>query len=186
MYTACSSIYGLPSASSGGLDDSGLVYMRVFRFFRLAGLFLVSVLAAAVAGTLVQTQINLADIEALGAPVSAGGRLATTGADLLGFTPTLIALSIPALLLALPMAAALARGMQSTGRALVFALAGWAALMAAFTVADAAAPMPTLIAATREFLGAAAVAGGGAIGGAVFALLTRKPAERSSVTGGAR
>lgn len=150
--------------------------MRVFRLFRLAACFLVSVLAAAVAGTLVQTQINLAAIQRLGAPVSASDRLATTGADLLGFTPTLVALGLPAMLLAMPVSAMLARGLRGAGRGVVFAAAGWTGFMAAFAAADAVAPMPTLIAATRELPGAAAVAAGGAVGGWLFARLTRKAA----------
>ncbi|MEI2416419.1 hypothetical protein V8Z80_09560 [Orrella sp. JC864] len=141
---------------------------------RRSGVFLAAVAATAVAGTLVQTQINLAAIAALGAPVTLADRLRVSAADLLGFTPTLAALAFAALLLALPAAALLARRGGPGVRAPLYALAGWAGLMAAFGVADALAPMPTLIAATRSLPGALAVAASGALGGWLYARFARR------------
>lgn len=135
--------------------------------------FLGAVTVTALSGTIVQTQINLADILSLGAPVTFGDRLATTGADLIGFTPTLFGLAFVALLFALPAAGILARGRSLVARAALFALAGWVGLMAAFEVANAAAPMPTLIAATRGWAGATAVAASGALGAWAYAYWTR-------------
>lgn len=135
--------------------------------------FLGAVTVTALSGTIVQTQINLADILSLGAPVTFGDRLATTGADLIGFTPTLFGLAFVALLFALPAAGILARGRGHAARAALFALAGWVGLMAAFEVANAAAPMPTLIAATRGWAGTIAVAASGALGAWAYAYWTR-------------
>ncbi len=154
--------------------------MQAKRFPRLAGLFLLSVLVTALAGTVLQSQINLAAISALGAPVGVADRLAVTAADLLGFAPTLAGLALPALLVALPLAAWVARHTGASARTALYALAGWGGLLVAFAAADAAAPMPTLIAATRSFGGALTVAAAGALGGWLFARGTRSPVTQGA------
>ncbi|HBX54144.1 MAG TPA: hypothetical protein DEH10_01835, partial [Pseudomonas sp.] len=52
-------------------------------------LFVLAVLVATVVGSIIQTQFNLAALQAIGAPMPLDVRLRTTGQDLLGFSPTL-------------------------------------------------------------------------------------------------
>jgi len=136
-------------------------------------LFLLSVVIAALVGTVVQTQINLAAIQALGVSIPFGVRLSTTFDDLLRFTPTLAALALVALGIALPIASWVNRRLPKH-RNFIFILAGWSSLLLAFWVANAFAPMPTLIAATRTLGGAIAVAGCGAIGAYFFGTMKDK------------
>ena len=56
--------------------------------------FLLAVLLTSVLGAVLQTQFNLANLQALGAPMPLMVRLHTTGLDLLGFSPTFAVLVI--------------------------------------------------------------------------------------------
>lgn len=166
--------------------------------------FVVAVLVTTALGSILQTQINLAELQALGAPVPVDVRLRTTGQDLLGFTPAYAGLVTASFLVSLPAAAWVARrrerrpapiegrrvalpppGAPGPGRAgavarvLLHAVAAAAGLAVAFQVADAVAPMPTLIAATRSLAGTALLLIGAGIGGSVFAAW---PARRKRVT----
>lgn len=120
-----------------------------------------------------QTQINLAAIEALGPQVPFPLRAVTTGQDLVGFGPMMALIAAGALLPAFAAAEAVSRlGLRL--RPLIYALAGVCGLWAAFTVMGFFTPMPTLVAAVRGAWGLAAVCATGAIGGLVFARLTRR------------
>jgi len=143
---------------------------------RAVGHFAAAVAATTIAGTIVQTQINLYDIQQLGVDIPAAIRLRTSAEDLLGFSPTMAGLAAAALLPALPFAVWLARRYRWV-RGALFALGGWCALLIAFFIADAVAPMPTLVAATRTIAGAVAVAASGAVGGIVFYLLWSRAAR---------
>ena len=146
---------------------------------RAAGHFAAAVAATTLVGTIVQTQINLYDIQQLGVDIPTAIRLRTTGEDLLGFSPTMAGLAAAALLPAMPCAVWLARRYRWV-RGALFALGGWCALTIAFFIADAVAPMPTLVAATRSIVGAVAVAASGAAGGGLFYLLWSRAARRAA------
>lgn len=142
------------------------VYLRVLLIFMLAVVF------ATVLGSIIQTQINLAALQSLGAPVSLSVRLNATARDLLGFTPAYAGIVGVTLLFALPLAALVSRFLPAWRLPLYF-LAGGLGLLTAFQIADAFAPMPTLIAATRSAEGTAAMMLSGAFGGLLFATLRR-------------
>lgn len=140
--------------------------------------FVAAALIATLAGSIVQTQINLAAISALGPEISVPVRLRTTLADLLGFTPLYGALVTAALLGALPLAALAAHCRPHWSRWL-FPLAAALGLWAALRVADALAPMPTLIAATRHAPGLIAMLLTAALGGWCYERIRCASAWRS-------
>ncbi|MBU0900953.1 MAG: hypothetical protein KKH62_03230 [Gammaproteobacteria bacterium] len=137
--------------------------------------FLFAVLLTSVLGAVLQTQFNLASLQALGAPVPLTVRLHTTGLDLLGFSPTFAVLVILGFICALPVASRFARAWPS-GRWLVFALAGALAVWSALSLANALLPMPTLIAANRSLGGTAGLMACGSLGALLFALLWQRAA----------
>ncbi|TBU87652.1 hypothetical protein [Phytopseudomonas dryadis] len=133
--------------------------------------FCTAVLVATLLGSIVQTQFNLAAIQQIGAPIPLDVRLHTTLQDLFGFTPTLAALVIAAFIVALPLAAWLDR-LWGAARWLLFAVAGGLAIWAALSVANAVAPMPTLIGANRSLAGTLALMASGSAGALLFARLS--------------
>ena len=132
---------------------------------------LVAVLVTTAIGSVIQTQINLAAVQAMGAPLPWALRLQTTAQDLIGFSPTLGGITAGAFLCALPAAAWVAPRVRGVPPLLVFAAAAAGGLALTFQVADAFAPMPTLIAATRSAVGTAWMLLGAVAGGLVFGLL---------------
>lgn len=134
--------------------------------------FIAGVLVTAVTGSLWQTRHNLAAIEQLGHEVPAGLVAETMLADLLGFGPLFAALAGMALLIAFIVAALLVRALAGQARYGLYALAGAAAILALLAVMGMSLPV-TAIAAARTAFGTAGLALCGALGGLVFAALTR-------------
>ena len=141
--------------------------------------FFLAVLLASVMGTVLQTQFNLANLQALGAPMPLGVRVQTTCLDLLGFSPTLAMLVILGFIFALPAASLLAR-LWPMGRWLLFTLAGALAVLAAMALANALLPMPTLIGANRTLAGTVGLMACGSIGALLFAGLMRRSSPTQS------
>jgi hypothetical protein len=141
--------------------------------------FFLAVLLASVMGTVLQTQFNLANLQALGAPMPLGVRVQTTCLDLLGFSPTFAMLVILGFIFALPAASLLAR-LWPMGRWLLFTLAGALAVLAAMALANALLPMPTLIGANRTFAGTVGLMACGSLGALLFAVLVRRSSPAQS------
>ena len=141
--------------------------------------FLLAVLLASVLGTVLQTQFNLANLQALGAPMPLTVRLQTTGLDLLGFSPLFAVLVILGFIFALPVASLLARHWPGA-RWAIFALAGALAVLAAMALANALLPMPTLIGANRSLAGTLGLMACGSLGALLFAVLGRCAATAHS------
>lgn len=135
--------------------------------------FLLAVLLASALGSVLQTQFNLANLQALGAPMSLSVRLHTTGLDLLGFSPTFAVLVLLGFVFALPSASLLTRSWPD-GRWLLFALAGALAVLAAMALANALLPMPTLIGANRSLAGTLGLMACGSLGALLFASLAQR------------
>lgn len=135
--------------------------------------FLLAVLLASVMGSIVQTQFNLAALQALGAPMSMAVRAKTTGLDVLGFSPTFAVLVVLGFAFALPVAGLMTRRWPP-GRWLLFASAGALAVLAAMALANAALPMPTLIGANRSVAGTLGLMVCGSLGALLFAVLGRR------------
>lgn len=148
---------------------------------RLLLAFVLAVLLASLLASIFQTQTNLAALQALGAPMPLDVRVGTTCLDLLGFAPTFILLCALGFLVALPMAAWFARRIP-TLRWLIFVLAGAAAIWSALALANALAPMPTLIAADRSTIGTLGLMACGSVGALLFGLLGRRVRYRMQPT----
>lgn len=148
---------------------------------RLLLAFLLAVLLASLLASIFQTQTNLAALQALGAPMPLDVRVGTTCLDLIGFAPTFALLSALGFLVALPLAAWLARRMPPL-RWLIFVLAGAAAIWTALALANAVAPMPTLIAADRSPFGTLGLMACGSVGALLFGLLGRQVRYRAQPT----
>ncbi|MFY0989669.1 hypothetical protein [Halomonas sp. C05BenzN] len=138
--------------------------------WRLLVAYVAAVLDATLLGSIVQTQFNLAALSALGAEISFSTRLATTGQDLLGFTPLYGSLVAVMMLVAMPVATLVTRWL-GTGAWPMHALAAALGLWVMLSIVDALAPMPTLIAATRSPEGTLAMMATAALGGWGYAIL---------------
>ncbi len=137
---------------------------------RLLALFAATATAAAL-GSIVQSQASLAALEALGVAIPMVLRVGTTADDLVGFAPTYGGLLLPGFLIAFLVAAWLARRWPAR-RATLFALAGAAAVATALVSMRLALGLQP-VAAARDALGLSALALAGAVGGAVYARMTR-------------
>lgn len=136
--------------------------------------WLLAVMTTSVLGSVVQSQLNLARIVALGGPVTIDARLATTWHDLVHFAPTFAAIVALGFLIAFVVAALIVRRVP---RSRVF----WHALAGATAIATALLLMQYLlglqpVAAARDGFGLAALAVCGAIGGWVQAGFSARPA----------
>lgn len=139
------------------------------KFLKVLFAWLAATVATAAAGSIVQTQYNLAAIAALGAPVPLGIRLQTTWQDLGGFAPMYAAITAGAFLVAFLVAALLAR-FWPRRRTILYTLAGAAAIGTAIVTMNALLPV-TGIGATRWTSGILALSLAGALGGWLFAVL---------------
>lgn len=146
-------------------------------FLKITVAWLVSVLACAVTGSVIQTQFNLAAITALGAPVTTGARLQTTLTDLAGFMPLMAVIAGAGFLPAFAVAGLLSRS-RPRSRTGLHTLAGAAAITIAILVMNAVLPM-IVIGATRSVSGILALAAAGALGGRVYAALAPSGGRRS-------
>jgi hypothetical protein len=130
-----------------------------------------AVLIADAWGAIVQTQFNIASLQAIGGEIGFQLRLQMTALDLLGFTPIYGVIVLLGLSCALPVAAVLA-GRWPLWRAPLYAFAGMAGIATAIRIVDIATPAPTLIAATRGSAGWLLMALGGVFAGWWFARRT--------------
>ncbi len=148
---------------------------------RLLLAFVLAVLLTSLLASIFQTQANLAALQALGAPMPLGVRLGTTCLDLFGFAPTFALLTALGFACALPLAVWSARRLPPL-RWGIFVLAGAAAIWTALALANALAPMPTLIAADRSWFGTLGLMASGSAGALLFGLLGRRVRYRTQPT----
>ena len=85
--------------------------MRLIPSRAVAGKFLIAVGVTTVLGCVIQTQIILAEVQAMGGPVTPAVRLHTTLQDLVGFAPVFAGMVAATFLSAFPVAAWLGRRM---------------------------------------------------------------------------
>jgi len=140
---------------------------------RQVGWLLLAWLLAAAWGTVVQTHWNLQALVGLGLDIPLKLRLQTTAQDLLAFGPIYAGIVAAGWLPAL----AVAHGLSwrwPAGRTVLLTAAAGAGLIAAVRSVDAVAPMPAFIDATRGWPGLLLMAGGAALAGWLYAVLTRR------------
>ncbi|MFO7992521.1 MAG: PQQ-dependent sugar dehydrogenase [Marinobacter sp.] len=136
--------------------------------------FVIALLVGSVLGSLVQTQFNLQALAPLGVEVTMGTRLETSFQDLVNFAPLYAILFGLSFLVSLVVASLLARLAGIPGRRWLYPLAAAVGLWVTLKIVDALAPMPTLIAATRETGGLVAMLVTAAIAGWLFAVLVSR------------
>ncbi|MBO6811192.1 MULTISPECIES: PQQ-dependent sugar dehydrogenase [Marinobacter] len=136
--------------------------------------FLVALVVGVVLGTVVQTQLNLLALQAIGVGVGFDARLSATVHDLVSFAPLYGILFGVSFVVSQVVATAVSRFVGRGLRVPLFALAGACGLWVALLTANALAPMPTLIAATRSAGGLLAMLLTAAFAGALFARLTAR------------
>ena len=148
--------------------------MRAFSGIALA--WLAAVLVATALGSVIQTQYNMAAIRALDAPVPAGTWLMVTLKDLVGFGSFYFGAVAVSFLVALGVAALVARALPAR-RTLVFALAGGVAILGFLQILPVFLPAADLkiIAATRFASGTVLMVAAGVVGGWVYARLRPLP-----------
>ncbi|MDJ0877192.1 MAG: hypothetical protein QNI86_01205 [Halieaceae bacterium] len=133
---------------------------------------MLAALVAFALGSIVATQIILANVAALGPEVGFGVRLQATGHDLLGLSTSYLPLIAVGFLLGLPIAAGIARLLPSR-RMLLYILAGAVAVIAIHLLIKALLGL-SAIAATRTVAGLLSQGLAGAVGGYLFYRLRSK------------
>lgn len=141
--------------------------------------FIVAVVGAALVGSVMQTQFNLAEIINLSVGVDMSTRMDTIIHDILHFGPVFAAILTPTLILSFLVAHLCAKRTPRFERAW-FMVGGGLGLALAFTLIDALAPMPTLIAANRTLLGFVLMSSTGAFAGWIFNRLWHPQARELS------
>lgn len=151
--------------------------MPASRFPRLQATlaYLAAVLATTLAGSIAQTQVNLAALAGLGAEIGLALRLRATLDDVVGFAPAWGGIVATGLLLALPVAAWLGRR-RAAWRTALFTLAGALAVLVALCSMRLALGL-TAVAAARSPTGLLLLVICGAAGGWLYARLTRRVAQ---------
>ena len=114
--------------------------------------FLLAVLLAASAGSMIQSLVNLQAIAALAGSIATADQLSTLWFDLRHFMPVLAAIFLPIMLLSLIAARLLLNSTPLFKAPTVFAITAVATWLALFVI-NQLAPMPTLIALNRTLAG---------------------------------
>ncbi|OIJ42291.1 PQQ-dependent sugar dehydrogenase [Massilia timonae] len=140
-------------------------------FTRLLAAWLAAAVATAAVASVVQTQINLGELSALGASIGPADRLRVTLGDLAGFGAVMTGIALVALLPAFGAGRLLARRAPPPWRAAIFALVAVVALWVAFWLMLHVIPMPA-IAATRGGIDHALMAATGIVGGLLYARMS--------------
>lgn len=148
--------------------------MQLMRWIRVLGRWLLAVLATASSGSMVQTQLNLAELAAMGQSIGLDLRLHTTLLDLARFAPLFAAIVGGGFLIALPLASWLIG--RGNGRRWLAPLAGAVALLVALLLMRWLVGL-TPIAAARTPIGFAALVACGAFGGWVWGLGARRTSQ---------
>lgn len=145
--------------------------------------FFIALLVGVVLGSVVQTQFNLAALQAMGVDIPVEVRLTTTWQDLASFAP-LYALLFSAGFLVSQIAAVLfSRWLGGRFEALLCTGGAVIGLLISLQLVNQLAPMPTLIAATRGFGGLVAMLATAGVAGWLFARLRQRAANASRPRG---
>lgn len=127
--------------------------------------FLQALFVGLLLGTIVQTQINLHNLQTLGVDISLSSRIQSTSHDLLNFTPIFFVLFAPGFLVSQSLCFWLVKRVSNFSGAVLFPLGGALSLWLAIKVLDMVAPTSGVVYATIHFSGllllmlSAAVAG---------------------------
>ena len=141
---------------------------------RIVGGFIAAVLVTFATASFAHTHFVIQGLRAVGAEVPPSVALATAGGDLAGLAPSFGVVVAIALLLGF-LVAGIARRFIKLPRPIAFALAGGAALATALWLMHRSYEI-TPIASARTWPGFLALCAAGALGGLVFASVSRRRA----------
>ncbi|SER89803.1 Glucose/arabinose dehydrogenase, beta-propeller fold [Vreelandella subterranea] len=145
--------------------------------------FVIALLVGVVLGSVVQTQFNLAALQALGVEIPPGTRIATTLHDLASFAPLYAVLFSVGFVVSQTVAVALSRWLGGRFLALLCTGGAVVGLWATLWLVDTLAPPPTLIAATRGVAGFIAMLATAGVAGWLFARLRKRMANANRPRG---
>ncbi|MFC7366788.1 PQQ-dependent sugar dehydrogenase [Vreelandella zhaodongensis] len=145
--------------------------------------FLIALLVGVVLGSIVQTQFNLAALQSMGVEIPLGLRIVSTREDLIHFGPVYAVLFSVGFVLSQAAAMLVSRWIGRKWLAPLCAGAGAIGLLITLLLVNRIAPMPTLIAATRETTGLLAMLVTAGIAGLLFGLLCSQTASSASLRG---
>lgn len=141
--------------------------------------FIIAMFVGVILGSIVQTQFNMAALQSIGVDIPLGLRIVSTREDLIHFGPIYAALFSVGFIISQAFAMLVARRLSKPWLAPLCAIAGATGLWVTFLLVNRVAPMPTLIAATRDTFGLLAMLGTAAIAGLVFGLLNSQTTGRA-------
>ncbi len=141
---------------------------------RIILVFVTTIAVTAVLATALSTHFVLKGLREVGAEISFAMAADAVGRDLAGFAPLYAVILALGLAIALP-AAAFAHRLTRLPRALVFAAAGAACLTVTLVLMEIVFFGVPVVAGARSAVGFAAQVGAGAVGGLLYASLTRGP-----------
>lgn len=144
--------------------------------------FVIAVVVTAVGSAFLSSHFVLRALESLGVDVPLSDRFAMYGHDVLGMGPIAGALAAVAFLIAFPVAALIIRFLPAL-RTLGYLLAGGAAMAVALGLMETVLGMMP-VAGARTLGGLIAHAAAGALGGYVFAQMTRRRGRAEGRPGG--
>lgn len=139
--------------------------------------FVIALLVGVVLGSVVQTQFNLAALQALGVEIPPGQRVATTLHDLASFAPLYAVLFSVGFVVSQTVAVQLSGWLGGRFLALLCTGGAVVGLWATLWLVNTLAPPPTLIAATRGIAGLVAMLGTAGVAGWLFARLRKRLAN---------
>ncbi|MGM0825083.1 MAG: PQQ-dependent sugar dehydrogenase [Pseudomonadota bacterium] len=139
--------------------------------------FVIALLVGVVLGSVVQTQFNLAALQALGVEIPAGERIATTLHDLASFAPLYAVLFSVGFVVSQTVAVLLSGWLGDRFLALLCTGGAVVGLWTTLWLINTLAPPPTLIAATRGIAGFMAMLATAGVAGWLFARLRKRIAN---------
>lgn len=138
---------------------------------QVIGSFLLAVVVAGLLGSILQTQVNLAQLRDIGPPISFAMRVDSTWHDLLRFAPIYTMIVLAPFIIAIPIAEFIAK--KVPGHRMIWLVAAAAGgLWVCFQLINHVAPMPTFIAATRTLGGTLLLLLAAAIAAVLYTLIT--------------
>lgn len=150
-------------------------------FLRLVLAYIATIVFMTALCVIAQSVFVLSGLGEVGASISLSAALGMIADDLLGLAPNYAIFIAIGLLIALP-AAALTGRLSGLPRALVFAGAGLVCMVVMLTLMKEVFFGVQIIAGARSVAGFWAQAGMGALGGLIFAMLTRAPQKGNSAS----
>jgi glucose/arabinose dehydrogenase len=138
--------------------------------------FVIAALVCAAVVSVIQTQVNLAEIATLGLKTSVSQNILVTAEDMLRFGPIMTGISAVGILIAVVFATLLHK-LVPAPRVVVYAVFGWTGLWAAFKLLALVTPMSALVSATREWLDLALICLAGTAGALVYSWHARRLAH---------